>query len=309
MNKLLSYSLIPLLSLLAFCGHAHKITPFAELLYWQASEDPESSWASVINAQEFNPQNTSFNWSPGFRGGLSFEPHSYFETSLYWTYYSTKTTDNIPFGPYLITPEFFSGFLSENVFFGADSDWKLTMNMVDLAISHEFKVTQDFSLTPALGLKGGTLNQNIDVLWEADIYNATEKVSHDFWGIGPTFGLTGTWNISKEFRFVGNFSAAFLWGQWNVTDVYTRPYVPFSLTPEATEITTELDDSALGTVMLTYFVGLEWVPSSFSQVTFQLGYEMEFWPNQLRLPTFQELPTHGDLTLQGGTCGVSIDFY
>lgn len=307
MNKLLIYSLTSLLCVQASCAQA-EISSFAELLVWHASEQPSSSWANVISSTEFAVENNDFGWDPGTRLGISYEPESFFQTTLYWTYFSTESSDKIPFGSYIVAPGFFSGFLSGNFFFGASTDWNLAMNTLDLEVSHGFNIADHISLTPFIGIKGAVINQTIDTIWKADIYNASEKVTIDFLGFGPSFGIGGQWDITKEFRFITDFSTAFLWGSWNTSDVYIRPYVPLSLTPEATEITTELDDSALGTLMLTYFVGLQWQPKALSQVTFQLGYEMQFWANQLRMTTFQQLPTHGDLTLQGGICGLTIDF-
>lgn len=308
MNKLLNYSLTSLLCLQAISAHALVVSPFAELLVWHASEQTASLWADVITFNEFALQDNDFGWDPGFRGGISFEPKSFFDTTIYWTYFSSKSSESVPFGDHVIAPGFFSGFLSKNFFFGAHSDWSLTLNTVDLEASHKFNLSENIKITPSIGLKAASINQRIDALWEAGLYNASEKVSSDFLGFGPSFGIAGLWNITEQFNFVSNLSAAFLWGRWNVSDVYTRPSVPLSLTPEATEITTELNDAALGTLVFTYFVGFEWEPRFLSQVTFQLGYEMQYWPNQLRLPTFQELPTHGDLTLQGGTCALTIDF-
>lgn len=310
MKKCLTYYVTALLCLPLLSASAATVLPFAEFLYWHASEQPASTWASVstFTLDEYKAENNNFGWSPGVRLGVSYEPDALFDTTLYWTYFSTQSKDTIPLGPHLVIPQFFSGFLSGNLFFGASSQWDMTMNMVDLQISHPFVIARNLVLSPAIGLKGGVINQTIDTRWEADIYTANENVTHDYGGVGPSFGVSGIWNMTQTFRFMGSFSAAFMWGNWDVKDVYTRPYVPLSLTPDATEITTELEEAALGAAMLSYFLGLEWSPEVFSRATFVLGYEMQYWPNQLRLTTFQELPTHGDLTLQGGTCGITIGF-
>lgn len=310
MKNLLKYIIALTLAAHSISAAALQVTPFAELLVWHASQEPASAWASVITAspESFTPKNNNFGWDPGFRGGIAFAPESYFDTQFYWTYFGTESKDKIPLGAHIITPEFFSGFVSDNFFFGAQQDWNMTINLLDLEISHAFNVTQNFTLRPSVGIKGASINQKIDTLWQADIYNATEKVKSNYLGIGPSFGLRGVWDFAKTFAFVADVSTAFMWGKWDVTDTYKRPYVPLSLTPDATTIKTELNDSELGTLMLQYFVGLKWSPDAFPRVNVELGYEMQYWANQLRLITFQQLPTHGDLTLQGGTCSFSIDF-
>jgi hypothetical protein len=310
MKKLLTTALLISLAVRSFSALALEISPFAELLVWQVSEESSSAWANVatLNESEFSFENNQFGFSPGFRGGIGFEPKSYFDTKAYWTYFSTKSQDSIPVGAHIVIPEFFSGFLSRNFFFGAEQDWRITMNVVNLEISHPYKVADHLSIRPALGVMGASLDQTISTLWQAELYNAHEKMTNDFLGFGPTFGISGEWEFIKQFSLVTDFSIAFLWGHWDISDVYTRPYVAFSLTPEATVITTELNDSAVGTLMLDYFLGIQWAPKTLPNMSIQLGYEMQFWSDQLRLTTFQQLPTHGDLTLQGGTCSISIDF-
>ena len=60
--------------------------------------------------------------------------------------------------------------------------------------------------------------------------------------------------------------------------------------------------------MLRYFAGIDWTYEAKASVALKVGYEMQYWMNQLRLPLFQQVPVHGDLTLQGGTCGILIKF-
>ena len=97
-----------------------------------------------------------------------------------------------------------------------------------------------------------------------------------------------------------------MWGNWKVSDMYNRPGALLGIiTP--TTITTDLNDAKLGTLMFNYFLGLEWFYRGRSDLSLQLGYEMQFWPNQVRLTMFQQLPTHGDLTLQGATCRIHIN--
>jgi hypothetical protein len=69
-----------------------------------------------------------------------------------------------------------------------------------------------------------------------------------------------------------------------------------------------MKDSSLGSLNLNYFLGLEWIHRGDVTITARLGYELQWWANQQRLPTFQQLPMHGDLTLQGLTCGISVGF-
>ncbi|MEO8400693.1 MAG: Lpg1974 family pore-forming outer membrane protein [Gammaproteobacteria bacterium] len=184
------------------------------------------------------------------------------------------------------------------------------MNTVDLAISHAFNATKSLVIRPSIGVKEATINQTINTDWNATflsfpIYTSTEMLTNNFTGIGPELGINGNWNFYKSFSLIGDVSTALLWGRWNVNDTYSRPSALFGLV-RATTINTKMTDAKLGTPMYQAFLGLQWMHESTYQIKFMLGYEMQYWANQLRVPTFQLLPLHGDLTLQGVTCGISV---
>lgn len=303
---------ILLISMLPSVAKAASVQPFLDLLAWHAAES-NSSWATTLtfpnNGTDVIQSNVSFNTRPGLKLGFLYAAEDCFwDTKFYWTYFSTSTTKTIPIGEQIVTSLFFSGsfFISTDVFFGGSANWQLTMNMFDLEASHAFKPIPSLTFTPKVGVKGGSINQAIDAEWNAILFTATEKVTNNFMGIGPSFGLDSKWNAYQELNLVGNIAAAFMYGRWNVNDIYTRPSAFFGLiTP--TTISTSMNHSKLGTLMMDYYLGLEWTHKGRSHVTVRLGYEMQYWANQLRLVTIQQLPTLGDLTIQGATCGITID--
>lgn len=283
-----------------------------DLLVWDASEETASIWSSITsnpapNTTNSAPQYTDFKLKPGFRAGFLFHPHSCFwDSKIYWTYFSTEKGYNYPPASDLMTSQFFSGFLGEVPFLGVDFNWRLAMNMLDYTASHAFKLTEALTFCPSIGLKGGTIRQNIHAQWTAIVYGATENVKNNFVGIGPTLGLNLRWKFFENLTLVGDLLTAWMWGNWKGKDVYIRPGTLLELiTP--TTITSYMNNSKLGTIMFNYFMGFEWVYRGRSDLTFKLGYEMQLWTNQLRLLSFQQLPLHGDLTLQGATCRIHID--
>lgn len=322
MKKLLITSVVLLMSAPCFCAgvteadSAKRLTVFGEYLYWNASEQTDSVWANDIgfpaaNHVTYSTPNLKFNWSSGFRGGISYAFPAFWDVTLAWTHLPTSKNVNYDAGAgHVLTPEFFSGFLSSDAFTSANINWQIAMNVVDLAISHPFNATTSWVIRPSIGIRGATINQTINSHWHATlfsvpVYTSTEIVKNNFTGIGPSLGINGIWNFYQHFSFVGDFSTALLWGRWNVTDTYLRPAALAGLV-SATTITTRMTNSKLGTPMYQFFLGLQWAHESTYQVKFLLGYEMQYWANQLQAPTFQLLPLHGDLTLQGGTCGISI---
>lgn len=302
--------LLMFLMLMISSANAAGITPFADVLLWHASQETTSTWASVItapkaNTTQFAVENVPFSWNTGFKLGVLFEPDCFWDTKLYWTYFPTRKSRHMRPGAQAILPEFFSGFLSNDIFLGSHLNWRFIMNTADLEASHKIDVCHGLSVRPSIGIKAGSINQTINADWNAEIVTATEKVRHRYFGVGPSLGINAEWNICGNLNIVGDFKTAFMYGNWHIDDTYKRPAV-FLVTTKTT-IVTKMKKTKLGTLMFDYFVGLEWTHRCRSQVKFQFGYEAQQWSNQLRMPIFQQLPVHGDLTLQGVTCGLYID--
>lgn len=292
---------------------AYVVQPFVTVMDWRAAETNSTFVTTFTFPNEMSvvtQGSADFDYSAGLKLGLSFIPEcqAFWDTKLYWTYYSSNSKTNIPTGDQFLTSLFFSGsfFISEDLFFGAVSHWQLIMNMVDLEASHSFKPVKSLTLTPKIGIKGGTINQKIKTDWDAILYNATERVANDFTGIGPSFGLDAKLNLYKQLNLVGSIATALMYGSWNNQDVYTIPSSFLNIVPPKT-ISTRLKQKKLGIAMIDYFLGLEWAHEGRSRVAVQLGYEMQYWANQLKLIAVQQLPTNGDLTIQGATCSVFID--
>lgn len=298
-----------------------EVTLFEDFIYWHASQETTSPWAYIQTIQiptpphpsnTYTEPNVHFDWSPGLKIGIQYEQPHFFDTKLYWTYFSTKTGESVTAAPNeIILPEFFNGFTSLSVYNAAQLNWRLILNMVDAEIGHKFIPVDTLSIRPFIGVKGGTINQSIYSSWQENelnttIYSATEHLKNNFLGIGPSVGIDTVWHLYKSINIRSDFSTAILWGRWNIKDTFHRPQALLGLIPETT-ISSDMNNSMLGTFMARGFMGLEWVFKAKALVTIKAGYEMQFWSNQLRLPVFQALPIHGDLTLQGAICGILIN--
>lgn len=290
---------------------ASSFKPFADMLAWKAAET-NSSWATTINftsnTKSVTQSSPTFNTRAGVKAGFSYIPDDNdIETKVYWTYFPTGTSNNIPNNLQIVSSLFFSGsfFITHDLFLGGYASWDLVMNMLDAELSHTFHPLPALTLSPKLGVKGGSINQDINIRWRSLFFIATEDLSNHFTGIGPTFGLGAKWNVYQQFSLIGDVSTALMYGRWNESDIYKRP-AAFLTTP--TTISMSSNNSKLGTLMMDYFLGMEWLHQGRSNVAMKLGYEMQYWPSQLRLLAVQQLPTLGDLTIQGGVCGITIDF-
>lgn len=301
------------------------VAVFEDLLYWHPSQEPTSPWAYMETlpntpASAYTEPNVHFNWSPGLRLGVQYDQPRFIDTKLYWTYFSTQTHESINAAPNeFILPEFFNGFTVQNLYDAARLNWKLRMNMFDGELGHQFSPIDTLNVRPFIGIKAGTIHQSIHSSWSGNVselipgidlpYSAKENLKNNFLGIGPSFGIDGLWFLSKSLRIRSDVSTALLWGSWNIKDIYHGPGNIFSISSWGSEksISSESHDSKLGAYMAKLFLGFEWTAPTKTFVTIKAGYEMQFWSNQLRLPVFQALPIHGDLTLQGATCGIFIN--
>ncbi|WP_367607632.1 Lpg1974 family pore-forming outer membrane protein [Legionella sp. W05-934-2] len=306
-----------LLTIMSAMGSASgQVTLFEDLLYWHTSQQSSSPWAYQQTNNRppgavYTEPNAYFRWSPGGRIGILYTPQSFFDTKLYWTYFSTKALESItaPPGQFFV-PEFFNGFTTANLYNSAQLDWRLIMNMFDAEVGHAFQPIDTLTVRPFIGVKGGTINQSIHSDWQAtllniQLYSAKENLKNNFWGIGPSVGIDTIFSLFKNVTLQSDFSTALLWGHWDVQDVYKGPGPLLSFIPQTT-IRTNTKNAMLGSFMARYFLGLAYTYQAKATVIIKAGYEMQFWSNQLRLPMFQALPVHGDLTLQGGTCGILI---
>ncbi|MDN3505665.1 MAG: Lpg1974 family pore-forming outer membrane protein [Simkaniaceae bacterium] len=287
---------------------------FGDFLYWKASEQPSLLWASTLGStlggiEVFEGENVTFDWNTGFRvgGGHTFDCDCW-DVRAYWTRFHSKGDKAIPQKDQIIFTQFFAGFLKEDLADSAKINLSLKYNMFDGQVGKNFCFCECISLTPYIGLKGGWIDQAICTEWENFIllpfsrYTSTEDVTNDFWGVGPSAGVDSKWELGHCFSLFGDFDMAVLWGTWKSTDVYENSRSEVS--------NVRMNDTHLGSLMIGAFAGLGWETdiSEWAHFAARLGYEGQIWFNQFRIPTFQQLRVHGDLTLQGGTLNLSVEF-
>lgn len=281
---------------------------YADALYWHTTETAD--WAFTL-APESNGQRTtintiSFGWDPGFRVGVGLTNScNCWDTQFSYTHFQTRATNRVKGD--MIQSEFFGGKLSLVGFFQkAKIRTKIDYNILDWELGYTFFASECLSLRPMIGLKGGWIDQRLKTSWKktVDIFNiiifpvtATENLSNDFWGIGPQGGVNGKWFFSSCFSLVGDFSAAFMWGHWSITDQFNDSF--------NSNIVTKVSSRNFGAFMLQGFIGLGYDICNFS---LQIGYEIQDWFNQYQVFDNGTGGHSGDLILQGLKFQVRFDF-
>jgi hypothetical protein len=292
---------------------AQGVTPFCDMLYWHASEDTSAVWSDAVTLSSFSAQTMQFDWNPGFRVGFGHQlDEEAWDVKFYWTYFRTSR-DATASGD-CVFPQFFTGSVSGDAshFNWGSIDWRLTYNTIDLEAGRKFAIGEAAWIRPSMGIKTAIIQQKcqLDLANAGNGLSAEEDVAHDFCGVGPSFGISGAWNPPKctSLSLVGSFSVDLLFGQWNVNDAYARTDNQPLAAGVYGAFVTSMKDASLGVPALRYFLGLEWAHEGQMKITARVGYELQWWANQQRVTTFQQLPMHGDLTLEGLTCGVSVGF-
>ena len=306
---------------------------FADLLVWCAQESGTENWAEVITGGDGAPEicdirDIDFDWNAGLRIGLGYGmEHGQWDTQFYYTWFRTEGSDHVSSVPNSVYSAFVGNFYVDNAsgagvkgltYQKASIHWTINFNMFDWELGRAFWVSKALSLRPFLGLKGGWIHQSIHTKWQnptlptpPPVYEpfhiGKENLKNNFWGLGPSFGIDTKWNVlalqDHSLSILGDLSAAILYGHWKFRDVYQNDI--------GQKVPVKLSNNKSGASMLRTFLGLGW-DANFCNNRFRfstkLGYEMQFWFDQLQFYSFDTGRFDNELTLQGGTLEFRFDF-
>jgi|GEM_PF-757462 hypothetical protein len=304
---------------------------FATLLVWTAREVGADCWAEVITTDGSSSSNTLepviFGWDPGFKVGLGYGmERDQWDTQAYFTWFHTQGNDSISSRPGAIHSTFMANFwvsnsdgagLSGPSYQQASIDWTIKFNMFDWELGRNFWVSNSLALRPFLAAKGGWIHQCIHTTWQNPAFGnlpspvpfsiGTENIKNYFWGIGPAAGMNMKWNLltipCHSFHLFGDFSGALMWGHWSFGDVFNND--------SQEQVMVNVQSVNSGATMVRSFMGFGW-DANLNQDRYRfsakLGYETQFWLDQLQFYSFIGATLDTALTLQGGTFELSFDF-
>lgn len=300
---------------------------FLDLLMWQVREVSDDNWAQIIEPAGVHQQtqflHVPFQFEPGVRVGIHYDNRDNpWNIQFYYTGYKTKGRNQVSLNAGEIHSTFAGNFYADNAagdgisgpyYHQAGIKWNVLFNSLDLELGRTTNINRFLNLRPFIGLKAATIYQSIHTNWQepfkpttilnptptpiTTFFSATEDMTNNFKGIGPSAGLDSTWHLyetqNNALNLIGNFSGALLWGHWNLADKY-RNDTPVS-------IAVINDSLSTAAPMTKAYVGLEWANVfANNRLNVRLGYEGQFWFNQLRYYTFSIGKTNDSLFLQGG---------
>lgn len=272
-NQFLIKSALLLWTGIAQASNPHPYFVFTDVLYWKATEQIDWVYDNSLYPldQEITYRKSVFDTGPGFRVGAGYQKD--WDTGIYYTKYTTQATDSA-------TGNLKTGFLAgtigypqNDIFYDAGQfKMDIDFNMFDWYLGKRFKVLPTLMLHPYLGVEGGWINQSIQADFQG-FYITTEKLKNNFWGAGPKFGIDGALSLLKQsnysFDFIAGFSSAYLFGHWEITDIYTDN-VP-------REIEVGVKDRNMGAVVMQGSMGISFTYQEFFMA---LSYEINDWFDQ-----------------------------
>ena len=254
-----------------------------------------------------------------FESAWAFERNDGFDMTLYYTNFCTSASSQA-------SGEVYSAFMG-NFYIGntdggdygpyyrhASIQWDFSFHSIDFEIGRNYAIGENLELRPFLGLKAAIINQSIKSHWSDpvdtikhtyDFSSATEDMDLNFWGIGPSLGVTMTMPLCKKDKYnlklFGTPSGAIMFGHWKFTEQYDNDQ-PASVTIDMSPITG-------AATMLRGVVGFEW-EQYFCRATstVRLGYEAQVWLNQMQFYSYNIGRLNNVTSLQGGFLEWCISF-
>lgn len=279
---------------LLITSSAYALDYFLEPLYWRATESVD--WMLNNNLSSTNQNVTyktlAFNFEPGVRVGVGREGE--WDSKIYYTRFYTNTNDAASGN---LTSAFLGGKLvqSNPSFFYTSGQvhFVIDYNMLDWNAGKKFQVTDALILHPFIGLAGGWINQSIDSSFQGQ-KNVTENIVNDFAGAGPKAGVESKILFMQkdlyQLSFVTDFSTAYLWGRWKISDI-SRDSTPST-------VIVKVGTRYFGSLAIHAFVGAN---VDYQKFSVRVGYEMNDYFNQCQIFDDATGPHNNDLILQGAT--------
>lgn len=253
-----------------------KYTVRAELLYLRPHIDNiKINDKAIADSQPFNnipglvfnftndERKRRFKWNYGWKVGIGYACDDCWEADLNWTHYQSKA------------------FLSD--FHGAETKWKLHLEMFDLEIGREMWFRRCFRLKPYFGIRLAQIKQRyrFEVDGEATSllfpgltspFELNGVLRHNYLALGPRAGFDSQIGLGCGFHFFFTAAAAWVWGE--TQNRYKDSFVVEGL---------DKDHHWDGTGITDLSVGLGWSDLWWHEtrrLTFRFGYEHHWFIHQ-----------------------------
>lgn len=297
----------------------------ADFLYWIAQEnglllaqggtEPGTSERTESYDYIGDLYKVKPDWQPGFRLCLGYKmPHDKWDSFLNWTFY--QTSKNNTANNSLMTAVWGHSHDLGNKVNAAQGKWSMHFNTIDLLLGRDLLTGKYLSLKPCIGIKGSLIPQNLKIDYtfpSTPTTNANMKVKSNFYGAGPTINLNTLFSFNENFGIYGQGALALLYGKFD-SGVYlvNQTETASSIIVDSKNKFTNSIGAAQLLMGLTYS---SYISNKSYFLRLKLGWEQNIFYGINKmfhyLHSIQDSKAYqknGNLTLQGLTCNISLDF-
>jgi hypothetical protein len=290
---------------------------FADFLYWKATNNVD--WVLNTNRDPVDQfvtyQTFGYGFKPGLRFGVGQEEGTW-NTKIYYTHYDTSTTDTASGN---LTGGFMAAKLQHplapKLYYDTGQAFaSLNYNIFDWDFGRRFNPTESLMVRPIVGVRGGWIDQRFDTAFQSDFLglasqSLAEHIRNNFWGVGPKVGIENNLSLwraddEREINLVANFYAAYLLGQWNISDNADITNVVVGVPIQST-MAIRTPDRDFGSLAFQAILGFN---VKYCNWAATFGYELNDWLNQCQIFDDATGAHNNDLLFQGLTVNVCIGF-
>ncbi|WP_420421251.1 Lpg1974 family pore-forming outer membrane protein [Simkania sp.] len=296
------------------------------LIYaWKGSQTSFNNVNATVNAKELDQD---WEFDPGFRVGLGYN-FGYDDWDLHahytWLYSYPKTSasvsvdsfgnENADFivGLFASNPFTNAGATTFQLFQKASSKWQLQFNAWDLDLGRNYYVSKMLALHPIAGLKIALIRQHLTTHYDRPVDQAqpdefqsmSVREKSRFWAVGPKIGVFGSWQLGYGFNINADIHGALVYGE-NSGRLHKK-----GIRNNENTVSLRLTDETYRLRPMAYLnLGLEWERCFWDWMYFSLhlGWETQYWWNQMNFTSFHDTTPEGDLSLTGLNTGIRFDF-
>lgn len=306
----------------------------ADFLWWRANMD-DLDYAFRFNDDAFlggSPKarikEPNFNYDPGFRVAAGYDfGRSNWDIVFAWTYHYTKATDSTGnaeniFSMVLTRLQTFDEGNYKILFGGTGrSSWRTRLNTFDFEMGYDHFYSKWYSTRTHFGIKAAWIDMEYNASYKnffntetggltpVEFVQGSLRSKSDFWAVGPRLGFENYLHIGWGFSLYGNIAGALMYGEYDLDARYFVERVLNTFLGRITDIPFSQEMSRLR-AMAEMAVGLEWSYcfSGNYLLSFHIGWENQYWWNQLEARLVTDYQPNGDLTYSGLDVGVRFDF-
>lgn len=305
------------------------VDPFftVDFIYWTAREDGldyaiEGANLNLLNQVPSIPkgkiQNPDWSFDPGFKVGAGLKmQHDGWDVYANYTWFHNSSHDSLHkpngFLPTLPNFLFFLLNLLPNIpnnlgFESAKQDWSLHFNTIDLELGRAYYISRFLTLRPHVGFKGTWQDQEVRTQYQLVVQNLFRIHQHqDSWGIGIRTGLDACWYFIRSFGLYGDFSLTGMWSGFHSKrkDDHIQPDLTTTNILDTKQLTHAVKP------VIEFGLGLRYellYNNDDFRFLIQAGWEEQIWLEHNHLIDMAEYSDKGDLSLQGFTLEVRLDF-